>query len=250
MKLFVAGCSTTWTERATSCYLVNEHILFDCGEGTVKNITKCLGEKIVKGIDTIFLTHFHADHLFGITPYVAQVLNNYAKTPEKLTIIGPKGLKKIIKFLIPNHVYSGKVDWKSKIELKEIKTFNEKFVVDDMEVSCHQLIHGNLRDVGYLIKTKNGVLGYTGDSIYDSNLKSFIEKCNTAICDVSSEKDNYAHMGVEGYTKLKKEFPNKTLFAVHCSNEVFKQAKKLGLILLKEQTFYEFKNRKLVKIEK
>ena len=247
MELFVAGCSTSWTERATSCYIVNNHILFDCGEGTVKNITKCLGEKVVKGIDTIFLTHFHSDHLFGITPYIAQILNGYAKVPEKLTIIGPKGLKKIIKFFIPNHVYSGKVDWKKKLVLKEIKTFNEKFVVDDIEVSCHKLNHGNLCDVGYLIKTKDGVLGYTGDCIYDKNLQAFIEKCNTAICDVSSEKDNYAHMGVQGYTKLKKEFPNKKLFAVHCSNEVYTQAKKFGLTLLKEQTFYDFDGKTLIK---
>lgn len=250
MKLFVAGCSTSWTERATSCYLVNDHILFDCGEGTVKNITKCYGEKAMKEVDYIFVTHFHSDHLFGITPYIASLLNGTVKKGHKLTIIGPKDIKKIINFFIPHHIYNKKVNLSGMLEVKEIKNFKEKFFVDNLEIECQKLVHGDIFDVGYIIKTKDGILGYTGDSVFDENLKTFIKKCDTAICDVSSEKNNYAHMGVEGYTELKKLFPNKTLFAVHCSNEVFDNAKKFGLTLLKEKTFYEFTGKTLCEIKK
>ncbi len=250
MELFVAGCSTSWTERATSCYLVNNHILFDCGEGTIKNITKCCGWKLVKGVDNIFITHFHSDHLFGITPYIAQLVVTYPKTHKKLNIYGPKGIKKMINFFLPNSIYRGKLNLKEYLNIVEIKTFKEKFFVDDLEIECHKLVHGNFVDVGYIIKTKDGILGYTGDSTYDQNLVEFVKKCDTIICDVSANENSFSHMGVKGYKSLEKEFPNKTFYAVHCGDEIFDNAKTLGLNCLTEQTFYTLSNKKLKKQNK
>ena len=68
-----------------------EVILFDCGEGTQKQIlfTKVSPMKISK----IFITHYHGDHILGL-PGLLQSMSLNGRE-NKLTIYGPKGLNKI-----------------------------------------------------------------------------------------------------------------------------------------------------------
>lgn len=70
-------------------------LLIDCGEGTQIAIK----EKgwSVHSIDTICITHFHADHISGL-PGLLLSMGNADRT-EPVTIIGPKGLERIVNAL-------------------------------------------------------------------------------------------------------------------------------------------------------
>ena len=65
-----------------------ETMLFDCGEGTQRQLiyAKISPMKISK----IFITHYHGDHILGI-PGLLQSMN-FRGRETKLTIYGPKGL--------------------------------------------------------------------------------------------------------------------------------------------------------------
>lgn len=67
-------------------------LLIDCGEGTQIAIK----EKgwTFKPIDTICFTHYHADHISGL-PGLLLTMGN-AERIEPLTLIGPKGLEKVV----------------------------------------------------------------------------------------------------------------------------------------------------------
>ncbi len=67
-------------------------ILIDCGEGT----QIALREKgwSPKPIDVILFTHFHADHISGL-PGMLLTMGN-AERVEPLTLIGPKGLTRVV----------------------------------------------------------------------------------------------------------------------------------------------------------
>ena len=67
-------------------------ILIDCGEGT----QIAMKEKgwSPKPIDIICFTHFHADHISGL-PGLLLTMGNADRT-EPLTIIGPKGVERIV----------------------------------------------------------------------------------------------------------------------------------------------------------
>ncbi|MDD6328782.1 MAG: ribonuclease Z [Lachnospiraceae bacterium] len=71
------------------------HILIDCGEGT-QNQIRMLGWSF-KPIDVICITHFHADHISGLPGLLLTMGNAERKDP--LTIIGPKGLQKVVNSL-------------------------------------------------------------------------------------------------------------------------------------------------------
>lgn len=67
-------------------------ILIDCGEGT----QVAMKEKgwSPKPIDVICFTHFHADHISGL-PGMLLTMGNAERT-EPLTIIGPKGVGRVV----------------------------------------------------------------------------------------------------------------------------------------------------------
>lgn len=67
-------------------------LLIDCGEGTQVSIR--IKGWSVHGIDTICFTHFHADHISGL-PGLLLSMGNSDRT-EPVTLIGPKGLEKIV----------------------------------------------------------------------------------------------------------------------------------------------------------
>ncbi len=71
------------------------NILIDCGEGT-QNSIRIKGWSF-KPIDVICITHFHADHISGL-PGLLLTMGNAERT-EPLTMIGPKGLEKVVNSL-------------------------------------------------------------------------------------------------------------------------------------------------------
>lgn len=71
------------------------NILIDCGEGTQNQIR--LQGWSFKPLDVICITHFHADHISGL-PGLLLTMGNAERT-EPLTMIGPKGLAKVVNSL-------------------------------------------------------------------------------------------------------------------------------------------------------
>src|SRR6478672_11359848 len=71
-----------------------ERLMFDCGEGTQRQLQKSLG---LVQVDEIYLTHFHADHFLGLPG----LLKTYDLTDRQapLTVYGPRGLRDLFKTL-------------------------------------------------------------------------------------------------------------------------------------------------------
>ena len=81
----------------TSCYMEynGKAILIDCGEGTQIAIKEKGWSP--KPIDVICFTHYHGDHISGL-PGLLLTMGN-AERKEPLTMIGPKGLERVVNSL-------------------------------------------------------------------------------------------------------------------------------------------------------
>src|SRR5689334_2794528 len=93
------GGSVPSARRSTASLLVargGERLLFDCGEGTQRQMQRSLG--LVQA-DEIYLTHFHADHVLGLPG----LLKTYDLTDRQvpLTIYGPPGLSELFQIFGP-----------------------------------------------------------------------------------------------------------------------------------------------------
>jgi ribonuclease Z len=93
------GGSVPSARRSTASVLIargGERLLFDCGEGTQRQLQRSLG---LVQVDEIYLTHFHADHILGLPG----LLKTYDLTDREvpLTVYGPQGLGDLFAILKP-----------------------------------------------------------------------------------------------------------------------------------------------------
>ncbi len=88
------GGSVPTARRSTAAALVRrggERLLFDCGEGTQRQMQRSTG---LVQLDRIFLTHYHADHWLGLPGLLKTYGLNDRQRP--LQIVGPPGLRELI----------------------------------------------------------------------------------------------------------------------------------------------------------
>lgn len=121
-----------------------EVMLFDCGEGTQRQMlhTKVSPMKISK----IFITHFHGDHILGL-PGLLQSLGLLGRE-KKLTIYGPKGLNKV-KEAIFNFGYC---KFEYPLEFIEIETGTVE-ETEEYVIKCQSVKH-NVPCLAYSIEEK------------------------------------------------------------------------------------------------
>lgn len=113
-------------------------LLIDCGEGTQIAIK----EKgwTFKPIDTICFTHYHADHISGL-PGLLLTMGNAERT-EPLTLIGPKGLEKVVNSI---RIIAPELPFKLKfIELSgQTQTIENKgYVIEAFKVNHNVVCYG------------------------------------------------------------------------------------------------------------
>ncbi|HEY7456748.1 MAG TPA: ribonuclease Z [Solirubrobacterales bacterium] len=136
------GGAVPSARRNTAGVLVSrggERLLFDCGEGTQRQMQRSLG---LVQVDAIFFTHFHADHFLGLPG----LLKTYDLTERErpLTIYGPRGLRDLIASL--GRVI-GRVGY--KLDLVEIEP-GDAIPCEAAEVRAFPVEHG-VRAQGYAL---------------------------------------------------------------------------------------------------
>ena len=110
-------------------------IMIDCGEATQITL-KMLGWGF-KNIDAICFTHVHADHISGL-PGMLLTLSNSGRI-EPLTIIGPKGIERVV-----NNLRVIAPDLTFDLKFIEINNENieEKICIDDYIIEVCEVKHG------------------------------------------------------------------------------------------------------------
>jgi ribonuclease Z len=88
-------------QRAPTALLLRrggERLLFDCGEGTQRQLQRSLVG--LPELEEIFLTHFHADHVLGL-PGMLKTFALRGREETQLTVYGPRGLRGLFGVLRP-----------------------------------------------------------------------------------------------------------------------------------------------------
>ncbi len=96
LSIFFAGTagSIPTARRGLPALLVRrggDRILFDCGEGTQRQLVASVG---LTELTEIFLTHFHADHWLGL-PGLLKTFDLRGRE-RPLTVYGPRGLRDLM----------------------------------------------------------------------------------------------------------------------------------------------------------
>ena len=117
------------------------NVLIDCGEGT----QVALRDKgwSPKPIDVILFTHYHADHISGL-PGMFLTIGNSDRV-EPITLIGPKGLKKVVESLL---VIAPQLPF--ELKYIEIEGDSQRIDYKDLHIDAFKVNH-NVTCYGYSI---------------------------------------------------------------------------------------------------
>ena len=121
-------------------------LLIDCGEGT----QIAMREKgwSFKPVDVICFTHFHGDHIAGLPGFLMTMGN--AERTEPLTLIGPKGLERVV-----NSLRVIAPDLPFEIRFMEITGPRQVFPMNGYELCAFRVNH-SVTCYGYTLELKRG----------------------------------------------------------------------------------------------
>jgi len=120
----------------------NKWYLFDCGEATQHQIIR--SRLSIGKLDTIFITHLHGDHYYGLPGLLASKKLDKAFRP--LNIYGPKGIKKFLKCVMDvSQEHLGYI-----LKIIEFEA-EETFVFDKFSLKILPLVH-SIESFAFYIK--------------------------------------------------------------------------------------------------
>ena len=116
-----------------------DRLLFDCGEGTQRQLVRSVG---LIELEEVFITHFHADHVLGLPGMLKTFSLRGRERP--LTVYGPPGLRVLFAGLAP---VIGKTTF--PVALVELGP-NEELERDGYRIAAFDVYHGP-RAIGYAL---------------------------------------------------------------------------------------------------
>lgn len=224
MKVKLIGTGCIGTMQNSACSLINKKILIDIPNGACREI-KRFGEDL-NSIQTIIITHYHADHIFDL-PFI--ILEKSQMTNKKMNIVGPKDIEKRTKDLF-ELAFPG--EWKEKIEdnleinFMEILSGEIKYI-EDTTIEAVKVEHMLPDSQGYIIIIDNQMCAFTGDTSKCDAVEYMLKKSPIIVSDCSVEIGKQTHMGIDNIKEYSEKYPNNTIILTHMKEATRLEAEKL-----------------------
>ena len=212
LKIKFIGTGNIESKRCSSSMLIDD-ILFDVGNGVSLQLD--LFNIDLDNIKYLVITHFHSDHIYDIVPFLlSRTFRGYT---SKLTIIGPKGLRERIIFLL-NWGLSDGVDIYSNFEKKwnmeviELGT-DEEYLINNKILKAYKLDHGYNKEVlGYTYDNK---IAYLTDTKMCYSVYKLASEVKYVVIDALDVKQFNQHLCVDEVVTLAKNNPENKFYAIH-----------------------------------
>ncbi|MCD6461980.1 MAG: ribonuclease Z, partial [Thermoplasmata archaeon] len=101
LRLVFLGTGGSWPSEEASTSALGVRVpgrvlLFDCGEGTQRQLM--MSSLSFMKISHVFITHFHGDHFLGLPGLIQSMALNGRK--EELVVVGPGGMSEVLDVLL------------------------------------------------------------------------------------------------------------------------------------------------------
>jgi ribonuclease BN (tRNA processing enzyme) len=174
MQIQFIGCGDAFGSggRFNTCFRVKGegvNFLIDCGASSL--VALKANQIVLNEIETILITHFHADHFGGIPFFVldAQLLS---KRTQPLTIAGPHGLHEWFERVMETS-FLGSSTTKQRFDLSIVELQpNETTRLGGVSVTPFLADHGDPTGsfFAYRIEAEGRTVAYTGDTEWTEEL--------------------------------------------------------------------------------
>jgi ribonuclease BN (tRNA processing enzyme) len=198
-----------------ACILVDRTLLLDAGAPLCVHLPRVgLGIEIPRGV---LLTHFHADHTFGLAGLLlGRALSAPGSGP--LTIIGPRGCEPYVRQLL---------DFAWGEEMRNLtweRLGLEVRELDDGDVSdllgyrifAFGMTHSHrFHSLGFLVEHDGVRLGYSGDAERSPALERLLGASDHAIVEMTLDRPGPTHLSRQEVLELIAAYPKVRFILTH-----------------------------------
>ena len=170
--------------RYWSSFLVNDRYLFDAPPTLLAHLKK-LG-KNAGDIEVVFISHFHADHFFGL-PFLFLEYAELAPRTKDLTIVGPPGITKRVES-VTDLAFSNVFRKRDRgyaltfIEASDGKTGE----VAGCSFVARRVPHvADLESFAFRVQCAAGTVAYSGDTTMCDALVDVADGADAFVCECS-----------------------------------------------------------------
>lgn len=229
-------------------------VLLDCGFSTVQRVWETLPDP--EALDAVYLSHTHADHLFGLPSLLVRYAEEGREKP--LTVLGRPGLadhvRKVCDFAYPGianklsfQLRFGVLDAAGAKKPEGTSTLNAddtETILNDLWISVAPTKHSvpsmavklEWMDMGSPPRT----ICYSGDGMWTKEAAKLYEKCDLLVHECYLEEgETWGHASVDAVVELYKKVRPKQMALVHLRRtlrpkreELLEKFKKEGLNII------------------
>jgi len=221
MKIIFFGTSggiSTQRRNVTSIGLERnlEHwSMVDCGDGTTYQVARA-NWKLEK-LDSIFITHLHADHFFGILSLLFR--KDMIRENCDLTLYAPKGMQAFIENSL---TITKKVFENFKLTIVEVEE-GMKIEFKAMKIEVFPMQH-RISSYGYYIETENKKIMIAGDNDNPAIMKEHLSSLDLWVHEATfiakeyvNKRKNSMHTTAKLLGEVAQKYKVKWLIATHIS---------------------------------
>lgn len=238
IKFLGTGSGKTSLKRHHSSFIIssdNHNLLVDCGDGISSAILK---QNIdFKSIDSILISHLHADHFSGLASLITQM--KLAKRIEPLSIyIHSSNIDFIENYLL--HSYLFREGMRFELNIIPFEVDNEVRVTENLVFNSKSNSHLDkylkfnkkndlsFISLSFLVKDQQSSLIYSGDVGSEKDLSLFGDKVDWLVTEIS-------HIKLEDVLGLLNRNLYKKIILTHIADESEKLVDQFLNSLDKEQ---------------
>jgi ribonuclease BN (tRNA processing enzyme) len=196
--------------RCWSGFLLNGRYLFDAPPTALLSL-KRLGADLA-AIDTVLLSHFHADHFFGL-PFLLIEYAYQTRRRSDLTIVGPPGVEERVERLVElGYQHLGSVDAGYKRRYVEVHD-GARDEINGLRLEAVPVRHSTgLQCFGFRTEVVGRRLSYTGDCTWCEGLQQLGQDTEVLVtdCTYATGRNREDHLSLEEVRDLRAQIDRRT----------------------------------------
>ena len=225
-------------DRLWSCLLIDDSTLLGLPPTAVPQLHRL--NKDLTAIQRVFISHLHADHVFGL-PYLLLYYRYVYNRSQPLYVIGPSGLQDVMRQLCLL-AWPGLCDqgFPSEEPVRFIEIAEDgHYDAGGFEFESLRMKHYNMLSFGFRFKVGDRVIAFTGDTGRCDAILKLVADADVVITEFThttkNSGDNGGHIDVADIGWLLDHLPAKTrVLATHMSGTPSREDRGLERLLLCE----------------
>jgi ribonuclease BN (tRNA processing enzyme) len=185
VHLRVVGSSPAWPNPGSACsgYVVDEHLLLDCGSGVLAKLRE---QAPWPTVETIAITHLHLDHWGDLIPWVWGALYGPGSKLPRARLLLPLGTREVLRPLLGR--LGTELMLESVFDVEEYEA-GQEIAVNGLTLTALPVVHYALQAYGFRVEGGK-TLAYSGDTAPCEPLVTLARDADLFLCEATLDDPN------------------------------------------------------------